>query len=83
MWRDMNDAQHMWIIGSFFQFSAGESWCDLKGYDLTPASSQGIMANLRYTPFFMHVVIRYVYIILLCVYLVCEGLCVCTVWVGL
>jgi hypothetical protein len=48
MWRDMNDAQHMWIIGSFFQFSAGESWCDLKGYDLTPASSQGIMANLRY-----------------------------------
>eukprot|EP00611_Tribonema_gayanum_P031492 TRINITY_DN9112_c0_g1_i5.p1 TRINITY_DN9112_c0_g1~~TRINITY_DN9112_c0_g1_i5.p1 ORF type:complete len:480 (+),score=164.54 TRINITY_DN9112_c0_g1_i5:497-1936(+) len=45
MWRDMNDAQHMWVIGSYFHFSAGESWAELKGYDLTPAGSQGLMSN--------------------------------------
>jgi hypothetical protein len=47
MWRDMNDAQHMWVIGSFFHFSAGESWQELRGYDLTPAGSQGLLNNLR------------------------------------
>ncbi|CAM9801418.1 unnamed protein product, partial [Discosporangium mesarthrocarpum] len=36
MWKTMNDAQHMWIIGSFFKFSANAGWDDLKGYDMSP-----------------------------------------------
>lgn len=31
----MNDDQHMWVCGSFFQFSAGGGWTDLKGFDLS------------------------------------------------
>lgn len=49
MWRDMNDDQHMWICGSFFQFSAGDGWDGLKGFDITPLSAkkkEGIMAAL-------------------------------------
>mmetsp|Transcript_33758 Transcript_33758/g.77914 ORF Transcript_33758/g.77914 Transcript_33758/m.77914 type:complete len:566 (+) Transcript_33758:119-1816(+) len=33
-WGDMNDAQHMYVVGSYFQFSAG-GWSQLKGYDIT------------------------------------------------
>jgi len=40
MWRDMNDDQHMWIAGSFFQFSAGEGWEFLKGFDISPEGSR-------------------------------------------
>eukprot|EP00591_Stephanopyxis_turris_P012426 CAMPEP_0195529612 /NCGR_PEP_ID=MMETSP0794_2-20130614/32220_1 /TAXON_ID=515487 /ORGANISM="Stephanopyxis turris, Strain CCMP 815" /LENGTH=623 /DNA_ID=CAMNT_0040660941 /DNA_START=247 /DNA_END=2118 /DNA_ORIENTATION=- len=36
MWRNFNDDQHMWIAGSFFQFSAAEGWEDLKGFDISP-----------------------------------------------
>ncbi|GMH74749.1 hypothetical protein TrRE_jg1499 [Triparma retinervis] len=36
MWRTMNDDQHMWVAGSFFQFSAGEGWSGLKGFDISP-----------------------------------------------
>jgi SAM-dependent methyltransferase len=36
MWKDFNDEQHMWVIGSFFQFSAGEGWEGLKGFDVSP-----------------------------------------------
>jgi len=36
MWRDLNDDQHMWIAGSFFQFSAGDGWEGLKGFDISP-----------------------------------------------
>ena len=35
-WRDMTDDQHMWVCGSFFQFSAGEGWEALKGFDISP-----------------------------------------------
>ncbi|CAM9495618.1 unnamed protein product [Scytosiphon promiscuus] len=39
MWKTMNDAQHMWIIGSFFKFSADAGWDDLKGYDMSAGES--------------------------------------------
>ncbi|CAM9221038.1 unnamed protein product [Ascophyllum nodosum] len=35
MWKTMNDAQHMWIVGSFFKFSADAGWDNLKGYDMS------------------------------------------------
>jgi hypothetical protein len=38
MWRDFNDDQHMWVCGSFFQFSAAEGWDGLKGFDLSSES---------------------------------------------
>eukprot|EP00566_Odontella_aurita_P008415 CAMPEP_0113556372 /NCGR_PEP_ID=MMETSP0015_2-20120614/17222_1 /TAXON_ID=2838 /ORGANISM="Odontella" /LENGTH=655 /DNA_ID=CAMNT_0000457725 /DNA_START=272 /DNA_END=2239 /DNA_ORIENTATION=- /assembly_acc=CAM_ASM_000160 len=40
MWRDMNDDQHMWIAGSFFQFSAGDGWESLKGFDVSPEGAK-------------------------------------------
>eukprot|EP00559_Dactyliosolen_fragilissimus_P001479 CAMPEP_0184867870 /NCGR_PEP_ID=MMETSP0580-20130426/28014_1 /TAXON_ID=1118495 /ORGANISM="Dactyliosolen fragilissimus" /LENGTH=584 /DNA_ID=CAMNT_0027368349 /DNA_START=267 /DNA_END=2024 /DNA_ORIENTATION=- len=40
MWMDMTDDQHMWICGSFFQFSAGSGWENLKGFDISPEESQ-------------------------------------------
>jgi SAM-dependent methyltransferase len=40
MWRNYNDDQHMWVCGSFFQFSAGEGWTDLLGFDISPASAK-------------------------------------------
>jgi SAM-dependent methyltransferase len=39
-WRAYNDDQHMWITGSFFQFSAGEGWTDLIGFDISPESAK-------------------------------------------
>eukprot|EP00612_Vaucheria_litorea_P004777 CAMPEP_0171462196 /NCGR_PEP_ID=MMETSP0945-20130129/6331_1 /TAXON_ID=109269 /ORGANISM="Vaucheria litorea, Strain CCMP2940" /LENGTH=498 /DNA_ID=CAMNT_0011988675 /DNA_START=134 /DNA_END=1630 /DNA_ORIENTATION=- len=45
MWRDMNNAQHMWVIGSFFQFSGSSDWVELKGYDISPPSPQGFMSK--------------------------------------
>lgn len=50
MWQDFNDDQHMWVCGSFFQFSAGDGWGDLKGFDITPEASkkeEGIAALLN------------------------------------
>jgi hypothetical protein len=44
MWRDFNDDQHMYIAGSFFQFSAGEGWEKLLGFDISPESAK---ANLE------------------------------------
>ncbi len=49
MWRDMTDDQHMWICGSFFQFSASEGWENLKGFDISPEEAkkeEGILAAL-------------------------------------
>lgn len=50
MWRDMTDDQHMWICGSFFQFSASDGWENLKGFDISPAGAKtvddGILSNL-------------------------------------
>lgn len=40
MWRDYNDDQHMWVCGSFFQFSAGDGWENLKGFDISPESAK-------------------------------------------
>lgn len=40
MWRGYNDDQHMWMAGSFFQFSAGEGWEGLKGFDISPVSAK-------------------------------------------
>lgn len=42
MWRDFNDDQHMWVCGSFFQFSAGDGWANLKGFDISPEGSKDI-----------------------------------------
>lgn len=39
-WRDMTDDQHMWVCGSFFQFSAGEGWEGLKGFDISPEEAK-------------------------------------------
>lgn len=39
-WREFNDDQHMWIAGSFFQFSAGEGWEQLLGFDISPESAK-------------------------------------------
>jgi len=36
MWTSFNDDQHMWIAGSCFQFSAGDGWEGLKGFDISP-----------------------------------------------
>lgn len=49
MWRDMNDDQHMWICGSFFQFSASDGWEKLKGFDISPETAkkdEGILGAL-------------------------------------
>lgn len=40
MWQDYNDDQHMWVSGAFFQFSAGDGWEDLKGFDISPESAK-------------------------------------------
>lgn len=40
MWKQYNDDQHMWITGSFFQFSAGDGWESLLGFDLSPESAK-------------------------------------------
>ena len=40
MWRDFNDDQHMWVCGSLFQFSAGDGWEGLKGFDISPMSAK-------------------------------------------
>lgn len=41
-WRDMSDDQHMWVAGSFFQFSAGEGWEGLNGFDISPPDAKKI-----------------------------------------
>lgn len=40
MWQDYNDDQHMWVGGAFFQFSAGDGWEELKGFDISPESAK-------------------------------------------
>lgn len=40
MWRNFNDDQHMWIAGSFFQFSAGDGWENLLAFDISPESAK-------------------------------------------
>ncbi|CEL93109.1 unnamed protein product [Vitrella brassicaformis CCMP3155] len=45
-WKQMNDAQHMYITGSFFRFSASDGWADLKGFDVTPQGEAESMMNM-------------------------------------
>lgn len=45
IWRDYNDDQHLWITGSFFQFSAGDGWESLIGFDISPESAKKPNAN--------------------------------------
>lgn len=40
LWRDYNDDQHLWMTGSFFQFSAGDGWEDLLAFDISPDSAK-------------------------------------------
>jgi len=40
MWQDYNDDQHMWVAGSFYQFSAGEGWENVMGFDISPESAK-------------------------------------------
>jgi SAM-dependent methyltransferase len=40
VWRDYNDDQHMWICGSLFEFSAGDGWEKLRGFDISPESAK-------------------------------------------
>jgi len=40
MWRDYSDDQKLWITGSFFQFSAGDGWETLMGFDISPADAK-------------------------------------------
>lgn len=43
MWKNYNDDQHMWVSGAFFQFSAGDGWEELKGFDISPDSAKDAM----------------------------------------
>ena len=45
IWRDYNDDQHMWICGSFFEFSAGDGWETLRGFDISPESAREMSAG--------------------------------------
>jgi SAM-dependent methyltransferase len=45
VWRDYNDDQHMWVAGSFFQFSAGSGWENLLGFDISPESAKNNLDN--------------------------------------
>lgn len=45
LWRDYNDDQHLWMTGSFFQFSAGNGWESLKGFDISPDSARAADAE--------------------------------------
>ncbi|CAB9511959.1 Methyltransferase domain [Seminavis robusta] len=40
VWRDYNDDQHMWICGSLFEFSAGDGWDSLRGFNISPESAK-------------------------------------------
>lgn len=45
MWRDFNDDQHIWVTGSLFQFSAGDGWENLLGFNISPESAKDNMAS--------------------------------------
>ena len=50
MWKDYTDDQHMWVIGSIFQFSAGDGWEGLKGFDISPEGAQkedGVLGMIK------------------------------------
>lgn len=45
VWRDYNDDQHMWICGSIFEFSAGDGWETLRGFDISPESAKAMSTS--------------------------------------
>ncbi|CAN0435637.1 unnamed protein product, partial [Laminaria digitata] len=55
MWKTMNDAQHMWIMGSFFKFSADAGWDNLRGYDMSSGESN-VLTKLTGTDNALYVV---------------------------
>ncbi|KAL7554961.1 hypothetical protein ACHAWF_018540 [Thalassiosira exigua] len=44
-WHDMTDDQHMWVAGSFFQFSAEDGWDGLKGFDISPKDARNALKD--------------------------------------
>ena len=40
MWTRYNDDQHLWMTGSFYEFSAGDGWESLLGFDISPESAK-------------------------------------------
>eukprot|EP00640_Fibrocapsa_japonica_P000093 CAMPEP_0113938004 /NCGR_PEP_ID=MMETSP1339-20121228/4449_1 /TAXON_ID=94617 /ORGANISM="Fibrocapsa japonica" /LENGTH=546 /DNA_ID=CAMNT_0000940931 /DNA_START=71 /DNA_END=1711 /DNA_ORIENTATION=+ /assembly_acc=CAM_ASM_000762 len=45
LWKQMNDAQHMWILASFMKFSSARGWRNMKGYQLS-AGDRGTIGGL-------------------------------------
>ena len=43
MWTTMNDEQKIWIAGSYYQYSAGDGWDNVEGYDLLGSTGTGSM----------------------------------------
>ena len=41
-WRVFNSDQHTWVTGSFFKFSAGNGWANLKGFDVSPEGAKAV-----------------------------------------
>jgi SAM-dependent methyltransferase len=39
MWTTMSDEQKIWIVGSYFYYSAGEGWTGIEGHDLYSEST--------------------------------------------
>jgi hypothetical protein len=37
MWTTMTEEQRLWIMGSYFQYSVGEGWTGIEGYDVFEA----------------------------------------------
>lgn len=42
MWDRYTDDQHMWVTGSIFQFSAGDGWENLRGFDISPEDAKSV-----------------------------------------
>jgi len=42
MWDRYTDDQHMWVAGSIFQFSAGDGWENLRGFDISPEGAKSV-----------------------------------------
>lgn len=45
IWQQYNDDQHMWMTGSFFHFSAGDGWENLRGFDISPETAAEMNAG--------------------------------------
>lgn len=43
MWTTMNEEQKIWIVGSYFQFSAGEGFNSIEGFDLLSSDGKELV----------------------------------------